>query len=143
MSVATSFQARHIATAQTPRATPSTTTTHTIRWTVSSRALAAVRPDLASDNPRADVTLTVSAEITGRGFIATVAVLSDATTCVVESIRGEVEQTAIGAAELLHLDAPELVVTLRRTADGYETLYARLPLLARWGIAGGRYELVP
>ncbi len=143
MSVATTSQARHIATAQTPRETPSTATTHTIRWTVSSRALAAVRPDLASDNPRADITLTVIAEMTDRGFTATVAVHSDARTCVVECIRGDVEQTAIGSIELLHLDAPELVVTLRRTADGYETLYARLPLLAHWGIAGGRYELVP
>lgn len=143
MSVATTSQARHIATAQATRAMPSTSTTHTIRWTVSCRALAAVRPDLASDDPRTDVALTVVADITDRGFTAAVALHSDAGTRVVESIRGEVEHSTIGSIELLHLDAPELVVTLRRTADGYETLYARLPLLARWGIAGGRYELVP
>jgi hypothetical protein len=143
MSVATTSQSRQLPTSEALHATPAIASTHTIRWTVSARALAAVRPDLVSDNPRSDITLTVVTEVTDRGFSAAVSVHEDARTFVVESIRGSVERAAIGATELLHLDAPELVVTLRRKVDGYETLYARLPLLARWGIAGGRYELVP
>jgi hypothetical protein len=143
MSVATTSQARHLATSEAPRATPNISTTHTIRWTVSPRALAAVQPELVGADRREDVGMVVRIEIAESDFHASVAIEVGDRTHAVESIRGHAERSHVGACELLHLDSSELVVSLRRSADGYETLYARLPLLSRWGIAGGRYELVP
>ena len=60
-----------------------------------------------------------------------------------EDIRGAVEHGSMGGCALVHLDAQELVATLRVRGAEVETLYARLPLLARLGVAGGRYELRP
>ena len=140
MSVAVTSQSRHAATRGVA---PASLTRHNIRWTVSSRALAAVRPELVAVDPRGDVALTVAVEISDRRFTATISTRSEARENVVETIEGGVEHSVVGGVELVHLDAPELVVTLRRGEAGAETLYARLPLLARWGIAGGRYELAP
>jgi hypothetical protein len=40
-----------------------------------------------------------------------------------------------------HLDIDRVLkLTIRRTQDGIEALYARTELLARAGVAGGRYE---
>lgn len=140
MSVAMTSQSRHAATSGVA---PASLTTHTIRWTVSSRALAAVRPDLVDADRREDVGMVVRIDIAQGVFHASVTIEIGDRSLAVESIRGHAERSHVGTCELLHLDSSELVVSLRRSADGYETLYARLPLLARWGIAGGRYKLVP
>lgn len=117
-------------------------TTHTIRWTVSARALGAVRPDLVGEAiDREDATLETSVEIGADGFHARVVVRHQARATTLEDIRGDVQRADAGGVALVHLDCEELVATLRPRGAEFETLYARLPLLARMGLAGGRYEL--
>lgn len=140
MSIATTSNQRLLTQADLVDATPAALT---IRWHVSPGALAAVRPDLVRSDHKGDIVLEVRVGLSGDHFHAEVSALSNGRSCVVATIEGVAERGSTGPSTLLHLDAPELVATMRQTSRGFETLYARLPLLTRWGLAGGRYELVP
>lgn len=121
---------------------PACIAAHTIRWTVSARALGAVCPELIDTAPeREDATLELLIEIDAERFRACVSVRHQSRQTRLADIGGVVEHAMIGGCALVHLDSDELVATLRAQDGGLETLYARLPLLARMGIAGGRYEL--
>lgn len=117
-------------------------TAHTIFWTVSADALQAVRPELIADG-RGDATLETRIEIGAERFHARVVVRHGGRDAALEDIRGAVEHGSAGGCTLVHLDGEELIATLRVRGSEVETLYARLPLLGRLGVAGGRYELRP
>jgi hypothetical protein len=117
-------------------------TSHTIVWTVSAHALRAVRPELIAEG-RGDASLETRIEIGGERFHAQVVVRHGGRDAELEDISGAVEHGSVGGCTLVHLDGEELVATLRVRGSEFETLYARLPLLARLGVAGGRYELRP
>lgn len=118
--------------------------TRVIRWTVSARALGAVRPDVVgADCDREDATLDARIEIAESRFHGTVVAMHAGRVTEVQEIGGAVQHSTIAGHALVHLDSDDLVATLRVRGEEHETLYARLPLLARLGIAGGRYELRP
>lgn len=129
-------------------ASPHGAAVHTIGWNVSARALAGVRPDVvaggaATHLDREDATLETRVEIEGDRFHGAVVVRHAGRCTALDDIEGVVERSSVGEASLVHLDSDDLVATLRVGDGRFETLYARLPLLARLGLAGGRYELRP
>ncbi|HEX8877486.1 MAG TPA: hypothetical protein VF777_12115 [Phycisphaerales bacterium] len=133
-------------------ATPPGAAEHTIGWNVSARALAGVCPDVLAANPatnsgvnvdREDATLEILVEIDGERFHGAVLVRHAGRCAALDDVQGVVERSLVGEAALVHLDSRDLVATLRVRDVGFETMYARLPLLSRLGLAGGRYELRP
>ncbi|MBY0113477.1 MAG: hypothetical protein K2Y21_11685 [Phycisphaerales bacterium] len=113
-------------------------------WNVSARALAAVRPELVGSRlDREDALLEVEVRITGTRFEATARITHDGSRRTLELEGGTAIHCSHAGVAMTHLDSGDLIATLRQRGGEHETLYARLPLLSRWGLAGGRYELRP
>jgi hypothetical protein len=114
----------------------------TLRWTVSRRALASVRPDLAAPEPG----VVLIEWVIPRRPEPAVAILIDPESgrrVELLTARAESVWTDDPAVGIEHVDIAGLLAASFRHGNGCppRILYARTPLIEQLHIAGGRYEL--